>query len=487
MADSFLTADKADRHALAKLEERVAEDLLFLQLPAASWVTPRRDDSGDELLDVAIIGGGMAGLTVAAALIFAGIDRIAVFDKSPAGLEGPWVTFARMETLRTAKEAAGPALGVPSLTFRAWFTACFGARAWDELSFIPRAMWMDYLIWYRRILRLPVLNGIELTGLDPSDDQSVRLTFRSGDGTKNVSARRVVLATGLGGLGGPAIPEFIRNIDRRFWLHAAHERDFATFRGLDVGIVGAGASAMDNAAEALEKGARRVHIFVRRKEMPHVDKFTAISHEGLKLGFSGLPDEWKWKILRYGMAEQIPPPRHSVERVLRHENVFLHTGSPILSAHESEGHLAVQTPKCVHHLDRLVLATGFEVDLSLRPEFDAIADKILTWDDILPSQRDGAFDRSLLSTPYLDEGLAFQEKKPGTCPGLKLLYCYNFQAVLNHGKITSGVSGLSEASGRLVRALSRSFLNEMRDELYSRLIAYDTSELADLDWPAPPE
>ncbi len=44
-------------------------------------------------------------------------------------------------------------LGVPSLTFRAWWEAQYGSAAWDALDKIPRARWMDYLRWYRTTLR----------------------------------------------------------------------------------------------------------------------------------------------------------------------------------------------------------------------------------------------------------------------------------------------------------------------------------------------
>ncbi|MGK9797804.1 FAD/NAD(P)-binding protein, partial [Salmonella enterica subsp. enterica] len=75
-----------------------------------------------------------------------------IFDRAPAGFEGPWATTARMETLRSPKQLTGPALGLPALTFRAWYEAQFGTAAWDALDKIPRLQWMDYLRWYRRVL-----------------------------------------------------------------------------------------------------------------------------------------------------------------------------------------------------------------------------------------------------------------------------------------------------------------------------------------------
>src|SRR5690606_5786961 len=157
--------------------------------PPASWVPPQTID-GETLLDVAIIGGGMAGLTAAVALKQVGISA-PIFDDSPSGLEGPWATTARMETLRSPKHLAGPALGIPSLTFRAWFEAQFGVQEWEQLDKIPRLQWMDYLRWYRRVMQLDVRNEHEVRDIAPRPDH-VRLTIRTPEGDRTVLARRVV-------------------------------------------------------------------------------------------------------------------------------------------------------------------------------------------------------------------------------------------------------------------------------------------------------
>ena len=48
---------------LEALEARLRQDLQWLCLPARRWV-PAREQDGAEVLDTAIIGGGMAGLAV---------------------------------------------------------------------------------------------------------------------------------------------------------------------------------------------------------------------------------------------------------------------------------------------------------------------------------------------------------------------------------------------------------------------------------------
>ena len=93
------------------------------------------------MLDVLVIGAGMCGIVATAALMFKGVRNIVVLDRAPEGQEGPWVTTARMTTLRSPKHLPGIALGIPSLTYRAWYTARYGAAAWEALYKIPNADW----------------------------------------------------------------------------------------------------------------------------------------------------------------------------------------------------------------------------------------------------------------------------------------------------------------------------------------------------------
>ena len=139
---------------LAELNARVAQDLEYLNYPPANWSPASAKVDGRPVSDVVIIGGGMCGLVGWFALSRVGIRNIRIIDKAPKGREGPWKTFARMETLRSPKTLLGPAAGMASLTFRAWYTALFGIAKWEELYRIPRPMWMDYLDWYLSLIHI---------------------------------------------------------------------------------------------------------------------------------------------------------------------------------------------------------------------------------------------------------------------------------------------------------------------------------------------
>ncbi|WP_137176918.1 FAD-dependent oxidoreductase [Roseomonas sp. AR75] len=465
---------------LRALEARLAEDLAFLNLPAKAWV-PEMAFAGAELLDVAIIGAGLNGLCAAAALRLAGVTRIAVLDRAPAGQEGPWVTTARMNTLRTAKEAAGPALGVPSLTFRAWFEAQYGREAWQAMIRIPRAMWMDHMVWYRRVLQLPVRNGVEVLAIRPDASAPIALDIRDAAGTRTLHARRVVLATGIDGLGGPAVLPAVTKLRRKFWAHSSDPIDMAALVGKRVGVVGAGASAMDNAASALEAGAASVDLIIRRAEMPRVDKFTGIGSRGMALGYPGLPREAKWAMFHAGNQAQLPAPRSSVLRVSRHPNARFLFGCPILAAEEQGGALRVVTPRGVLRLDFLILATGFEIAPEKRPELAAIAPHIRRWSDVYAPPH-GLEDAGLAAHPDLGPGFELQERVPGVCPGLDRIFCFAFPAVLSHGKVTSGIPSVTDAARRLTEAIARSLFVEDRSKVLAAFDAYDTPELLGDEW-----
>jgi FAD-dependent urate hydroxylase len=72
---------------LPALQARLAFELEALQLPAARW-TPVLERDGQTVADVAIVGAGMAGLALAAALRFKGMD-VRLYDEAPAGWKAP--------------------------------------------------------------------------------------------------------------------------------------------------------------------------------------------------------------------------------------------------------------------------------------------------------------------------------------------------------------------------------------------------------------
>lgn len=467
------------QHRLHQLELRLRQELKWLALPAKEWI-PARAHQDQAVLDVAIVGAGMLGLVAAAALRNIGVSNIRIFDKAPENREGPWVTSARMETLRTRKEAAGTALGIPALTFRAWFEAQFGETAFDAMHLVPRPMWMDYLIWYRRVLGLPVDNDTEITALSLLDNGLTELTRLRNGQTETFFARRVILATGIDGLGQPALPAIAKTISPARVAHSSDEFDVASLAGKRIAIVGAAASAMDNAAAALEAGAARVDIFIRRPTMPRVDKFTGIGSRGMTYGFLGLPDATKWRYMAEGERFQLPAPRHSVLRVSRHAIAHFHFASPVSALAEHGDHIEITTPKGNYEADFIIFATGFSIDFSVRPELRALDPYVKRWADAYTPPAD-LQNEGLAAMPYLGPGFQFLPRD-GAPAAISNIYCFAFPAVMTHGKITSGIPSIGEGATRLAQSLARSIFVEDRDIHLQNFLDYDVPELLGDEW-----
>lgn len=465
------------------LQARLRHELECLQLPAPRW-TPERHHAGVAMPDVAIVGGGMAGLALAAALRFEGMAPM-VLDEAPAGFEGPWVTTALMETLRSPKQLAGPALGVPALAFRAWFEAQWGAAAWESLDKIPRVQWMDYLRWYRAALDIAVHNEHRVTELRPQADGRVELHLQ---GRPTVHARRVVLATGRAGLGGPWVPDWVQALPRSRWAHSADGNDYRALQGLRVGVVGAGASAMDSAATALELGAAAVHLLVRRADIPRVNKGKGASSPGFVHGHARLPDAWKWRVRRYIHEQQVPPPRNSTLRVSRHANAFFHLGCAVQGAQEQGGALRVDTSQGPIALDFLVLATGFTVDWSARPLLRSIAPHVRLWRHRF-TPAPGLEDDELSESPDLGPDFELQARAEHPLPGLDRVHCFAYPAALSLGVITGDIPAISDGAQGLATRLAALLYAEDIESHFARMQAFAEPEILGDEWtpsPLPP-
>lgn len=466
-------------NSLDELEALISRDLVLLQEPAREWVPEHVHPELGPMLDVAVVGGGMAGLAVAFRLRRFGLRRLRIFDRNPAGREGPWATFARMETLRSPKELAGPAIGLPNLTFRAWWEAQHGAASFDEIHRIPRLDWASYLAWYGRVSGVPIESGAELLDLG-GDRHGVVATIRSGGEARRIAARHLVLATGRDGLGGPYTPPLYRDLPPALRAHSADAIDFPELAGRHVGVVGASASAIDNAAAALEAGAASVILLVRRPAMPRFNKGLAIGSPGLAYGYQNLPDRQRWMIELYIAAEGVAPPRNSMQRVGRHANFQVLTSCAIRSVAVEGERLALATSRGPISVDFLILGTGFTGDWARRPELARLAGRVALWRDrYLPP---GLEDSAAAEEPVLGPALEFQALDPEALPWASRVHCFNFAAALSHGKVTGDIPAISVGAERVAQGICSTLFADDFDEQYRRLVDFDTPELLGDEW-----
>lgn len=470
---------------LEELNERVKNDLSCLNFGGKDWVRPLSHPEG-HVYDAVIVGGGQSGLGIAFALLRERISNILIIDENPKGQEGPWDTYARMVTLRTPKHLNSIDLGLPSLTFRAWWEAQHGPEGWEELGKIPREEWMNYLRWYRRMLELPVMNQVRLKRIEPGERGIHRLQIAGAQDTPGLLlARKVVLATGIQGGGEWHVPkEISANISRKRYAHTSEDIDFQALRGCKIAILGGGASAFDNASFALAAGAAEAHVFVRRKELLRINPIRQMEYSGMIERFPALEDADKYAVMAHFFKHTQPPTNDTFGRAAAWPGFRLHLGSPWLQVRELEdGQGAeVATPKGTFAFDFLIISTGLVSDPALRPELQLVEPYIARWKDRYeapPDLRNPLLD----AHPYLTSGFQLTARTREGAAKLHGLFIFNYSALVSCGLSASALSGMRYAVPRLAAALADELFMDDREAVLNDFYAYDTVEFTG-DWPA---
>ncbi|RCL01920.1 MAG: hypothetical protein JSC188_000537 [Candidatus Tokpelaia sp. JSC188] len=467
--------------SLQNLERRVEYDLSCLNYPSRPWV-PKTQYEGNSVSDVLIIGGGQSGTTLAFKLRNECVTNVKVIDRNPRRKEGPWSTYARMPTLRTPKHVTGPDLGIPSLSIRAWWEAKYGGQSWKNLEKIPTTQWVEYLNWLRDIIGINIENNTEAYDIEPLKNDLFAIHTRridtKGDAKKTevLFTRNVVLTTGIEGSGQWIVPEIIsKNIPKEFYAHTADDIDFAKLAGKRVAVVGAGASAFDNAAAALENSVESLDLYVRRKKLPTINPYRWMEYTGFLRHFGDLDDSNKWRFIRYLFAMNQPPPQETYLRVSRFDNFTMHTESPIKEAGFSNDKPWLIAQQERTEFDFLIIGTGFRVDLSLRPELGRFSNKVALWADRYQSSSEEE-DTIIATYPYMTPSFQFTEKEPGTAPFLKHIFSYTYGSMPSLAA-SAGISGLKFGMERIVTGITCELFCADVDYHFNTLKAFNEEEL----------
>ena len=306
---------------------------------------------------------------------------------------------------------------------------------------------------------------------EDGDADVARVRGRQGGEERELAARRAIVATGLIGSGGKHVPEGLtENLAADHWAHAADDIDFSILAGKDVGVLGAGASAFDNAITAAEQGARRSVLFCRRPELPWLSAKKGLENAGFMRHFADFPDLYRWRFVKGITETPIPPPRHSVERLMELENAELRLGSPWQAARMDGGQVVVTTPAGEERFDFVVFGTGFDMNIDRRPEFSGIAPHALRWRDRFTPPA-GEESEVLLNQPYLDSGGEFRERTPGACPVLARIVMLGAAASLSTGPLFGGLNGVKFVLERTVDETCRALMMETLDQFHDRFQA----------------
>jgi cation diffusion facilitator CzcD-associated flavoprotein CzcO len=467
--------DDAMLAALAQLTGRVRDDLARIAHPRMPWLEPHIGPDGAPALDVLVVGGGQSGIAVALALLRAQVTNILVVDRALRGQEGPWLTYARMHTLRSPKDYTGPDLDLPSLGYQSWHEARYGVPDWLALTLIRREDWAAYLLWVRDTVGVPMRNEVAVTAIGPAPGGLLVATLRDADGEHRRFARKIVLATGQDGAGHWWMPEFVAALPARVRAHAAVTIDFAALRGRRVAVLGAGASAFDNAAMALEAGAAEVGLFCRRPEPQVVQPYRWLTFAGFLRHLSELDDAWRWRFMSriLGMREGFP--QETYDRCARHAAFRLHTGAPWTAARLVGAEVEVDTPRGPHRADFLICATGVEMDFSRRPELAGVAGNIARWSDRYHPPAEERDDR-LGRFPYLAADYSLLPRVPGVTDWMTDIHLFNIAATMSFGPSASSINAMTTAVPKLVHGLTRGLFSGDLERHWRSLLAYDVPQ-----------
>jgi cation diffusion facilitator CzcD-associated flavoprotein CzcO len=402
-----------------------AKETLRLIGPApGNWVSDRPGMDHN----VVLVGGGQTGCAFAWALRRAGIGKVSVIDAaSDEAHAGVWFNAARMNLLRTPKSLVGPEIGLPALSFQAWYEARHGRDAYAAIDRIRRTDWATYLSWYKQFLRLEVRYNTRLDRIEPVGEY-----FRLHLSTGIETARKIVLVNGVGGNGGPYYPPVLARLPASHRAHTADRIDFSALRGKIVAVVGGAASAFDVAGVALEQGAGEVHLYARRDTIASVPISRSRGFPGAYDNYRSLPDTIRWQqAIRFQQSGSTPTV-DAIARAVAFPNFHLHLSSPWTSARMEDGQIVAQAGDRALHCDFAIAGTGYFQDPNARAELAGFAQHIMLWRDRYTPPA-GEENDYLGAHPYLGEGHEYLEKTLGNAPFLRNIHVHNPAGFVSFG------------------------------------------------------
>lgn len=207
-------------------------------------------------IDVAVIGAGPYGLSLAAHLSARGVSH-RIFGRPLETWRHHMPKGMLLKSEGFASNLSAPERGA---TLKAYAVARGLAYA-DRHRPIALETFLDYADWFRAAF-VPHLEAQHVKALFRSDD-NFTLMLESGE---CLAARHVVLATGIAGLAH--VPCALKGLPKALLSHSYDHRDLSIFRGKDVTVIGAGASAIDTAA-LLDRAGAGVKIVARASKVAY--------------------------------------------------------------------------------------------------------------------------------------------------------------------------------------------------------------------------
>lgn len=240
-------------------------------------------------------------------------------------------------------------------------------------------------------------------------------------------ARRIVFALGLKGGGGIFLPPLVQQLPAKLRAHTEDDIDFSVLQGRRAIVLGGGASGFDNASAALEAGAASVEMHVRRPDIPRQNSLRWMEFPGMQEHYYDLTDE------------------HGVE----------HVGDYVISA------------------------TGYAMDLGLRPELDEFLGDIALW-----SEKFGpAAEHPMGQCPYLGDGFQFQAKGTASAEAasyIPKLFHLSTGARASHGVAGNQLSGIYAGLTRVANRIATDITRENWPDFFDSFTAFQHQEVGNV-------
>jgi thioredoxin reductase len=417
----------------------------------------------NNMVDVAIIGAGPYGLSIAAHLRALGVDY-RIFGNPMS----TWLT-QMPKGMRLKSEGFASSLSDPSSTFP---LAAFCKESGLPYADLGLPVSLDTFTAYGLEFQkrfVPNLENKQVLSVRRSGD-NFQIRLESGE---TVIAHRVIMAVGISHFG--YVPPVLSELPEEFVTHSSRHHSLEHFRGKEVAVVGAGASAVDIAALLHQAGAA-VQLIARKPAIRFHDPPTGkprslvqrLKHPQTGIGFGWrmvfyvntphlfhlLPEQVRLGVVRKTLG---PAPGWFVKNdVVGH--VPFHLATEVQSAKIENGRLALEltssqgTKNLV--VDHVIAATGYRVNVNRLQFLDP---------DLMTAIK------AVESTPVLS--MNFESSVPG-------LFFVGTSAANSFGPLMRFAYGAEYVAGRLCRHIFKSLPVRRADQAYSPALAVPKIETA---------
>ncbi len=263
-----------------------------------------------DVVDIAIVGAGPYGLSLAAHLKDRG-QRVRIFGSPMKFWSHHMPQGMHLKSEGFASSLSDPAAEFPLKAYCAEMSLPYA----DVGLPVPIETFISYGCEFQRRY-VPHLENTQITSVKESSGD-FSLTTSTGE---TLRARQVVVAAGISNFA--FIPPELAAVPKNLLSHSSQHSDLGGFRGRKVAVLGAGASAVDIAA-LLQSAGADVELIARRSKIQFHDapKEPRSLLERIKEPRSGLGLGWRSR-----MSTDVPLVFHAMPQSFRLRVVASHLG-----------------------------------------------------------------------------------------------------------------------------------------------------------------